>query len=140
VTSATSGQTWLTEDVTVSLVNLKLGLPGHIFYVRAVNSRGYSSPSGRVGPIVVQTLPLPPALGAVTGGDGTVSIYFSPRDDGGSAIQYFLITNVQTHNVTRVDAATHRVDVPYVIKGLQDGTGYQFALTVRHMTSKRRWI
>ncbi|MEI6621923.1 MAG: fibronectin type III domain-containing protein, partial [Actinomycetes bacterium] len=125
--STDNGSSWVTPAVAVTASPLVIGglEDGHTYQVRlrGVNANGPGAQSNMREGTPVAVPPSPPTLDAITTGDRSLSVAFTPGDDGGTTItsyQYSL-------NGAAWTTASGTVS-PIAIGSLTNGTSYTVRL------------
>jgi hypothetical protein len=121
--------TGVAADATSTVVNGLTNGTAYTFRVRAGNEVGLgslSAASAAVRPAVPATVPAAPAIGAVTRGNASATVRWTPGASGGSAITSFQVEVRAGTTVVRTVTGVAATATSTVVNGLTNGTAYTF--------------
>jgi hypothetical protein len=129
VTSTPGGISQDGASSPIVVTGLKNGT-AYTFTVKATNAAGTgvaSSPSNKVTPM---TIPGAPTGVKATAGNGQATVSFTaPASNGGSPITSYTVYYTYFNGITFIRLTVNGALSPIVVKGLTNGSTYQFAVT-----------
>ena len=135
-----------TSGVLQDTLDLLTNGVGYDVQVRAVNAAGAGPWSATISG-TPRTTPAAPTIDAVTPGDETLTIAWSPpTDDGGSAITSYDVRSIRSDAADKADAHwSVREGIgssgppPYALAGLTNGVRYDVALRAVNLAGDGLW-
>jgi len=125
-TSSQGNKTGTSTASPITVTGLTNGT-SYTFTVTAHNSEGTSLPSNVSTAVTPMTVPSAPIIGTTTEDGGTVTINFTPPNDGGSPITVYTATSSSTDVTLPVKTGTSTTS-PIKVSGLTYDKPYTFTL------------